>query len=119
MGRIHKALIAAQLAMALVMPLAQSAAAATFDGEWSVRIASSKPECGNGSTLSIGISNGRVASSSSMVEASGHVAEAGAISVTLVSGIKRATGFGHLSGSSGSGTWHGMACSGTWSAEKI
>ena len=119
MGQFRKALIAAHLLLALAAPLATPAAAAGFDGEWSVRIASSKPECGNGATLSIDISNGRVASSSASMQASGRVAEAGAINVTLVSGIKRAIGFGHLSGTSGSGIWHGMACSGTWTAQRI
>jgi hypothetical protein len=36
-----------------------------------------------------------------------------------MSGIKRAVGFGHLSGTSGSGTWRGPICSGTWTAQKI
>jgi hypothetical protein len=119
MGYVRKALIATHIALALAVSLAQSAAAATFDGEWSVRIASPKPECGNGATLSIGISNGRVASSGTTMQASGRVADGGMISVSLMSGIKHATGSGHLSGSSGAGTWHGMACSGTWTAEKI
>ena len=47
------------------------------------------------------------------------VAEAGSISVRLVSGIKRATGSGRLSGTSGSGTWRGTMCSGTWTASRI
>ena len=51
--------------------------------------------------------------------ASGRVADSGSISVTLASGIKHATGFGHLSGASGSGTWHGAMCSGTWTAQRI
>ena len=119
MGYVRKALIGTHIVLALAMPLAQSAAAATFDGQWSVRIASPKQECGDGATLSIGISNGRVASNNAAMQASGHVADAGSISVTLISGLKRAVGFGHLSGSSGSGTWRGMACSGTWTAEKI
>jgi hypothetical protein len=119
MGYVRKALIATHIALTLTTSLAQSAAAATFDGQWSVRIASSKQECGNGATLSIGITNGRVASSNASMQASGRVADVGTISVTLMSGIKRAVGFGSLSGSSGSGSWHGMACSGTWTAEKI
>jgi hypothetical protein len=119
MGYVRKALIATHIMLALTMPLARPAAAATFDGQWSVRIVSPNQECGNGATLSIGISNGRVASNNAAMQASGRVADAGTISVTLVSGIKRAVGFGHLSGSSGSGTWHGMACSGTWTAEKL
>jgi hypothetical protein len=39
--------------------------------------------------------------------------------VTLSNGVKRATGSGHLAGSSGSGTWHGPLCSGTWTAQRI
>jgi hypothetical protein len=39
--------------------------------------------------------------------------------VTLSSGVKRAIGFGHLSGTSGSGTWRGVMCTGSWTAEKL
>src|SRR5262245_25708716 len=92
------------LALFFALASAVQAKAATFDGEWSVHIASPSSKCGNGATLSIGISNGKIASGDATVKASGHVAEAGAVSVTLLSGIKRAVGFGHLSGTSGSGT---------------
>jgi len=54
-----------------------------------------------------------------MMTASGRVAEAGIISVTLVSGIKRAVGSGRLTATSGSGTWRGALCSGTWTAQRI
>jgi hypothetical protein len=117
MGRIRKTFIATTVALLAAISFASAASATTFDGEWSVRIASSSSTCGNGQTVSIGINNGQV--SSSMVQASGHVAEAGSISVTLVSGVKRATGFGRLSGTSGSGTWRGIMCSGTWTASRI
>jgi hypothetical protein len=93
-------------------------AATTFDGQWSVQIASSNSACTNGAAVSIGISNGQVASNTSSVSASGRVAEAGIINVTLSSGIKRAVGFGRLSGSSGSGTWRAALCSGTWTAQR-
>ena len=117
MGKIGKTFIAASIALLGFASFATAASATTFDGDWSVHIASSSSTCGNGQTVSIGISNGQV--SSSMVQASGHVAEAGSISVTLVSGVKRATGFGRLSGTSGSGTWRGTMCSGTWTASRI
>jgi hypothetical protein len=117
MAYIRKTLIAATVALIAAASFATGASATTFDGEWNVHIASSSSECGNGQTVAIGINNGNV--SSSMVTASGHVADAGNISVTLVSGIKRATGFGHLSATSGSGTWHGTLCSGTWTASRI
>ena len=51
--------------------------------------------------------------------ASGRVADAGSINVTLSTGIKRAVGFGRLSGTSGSGTWRGAMCTGTWTAERM
>jgi hypothetical protein len=116
MGYIRKTFIATAVALVAATSFAPVASATTFDGEWSVHIASSSSSCGNGQTVSIGINNGQV--SSSMIQASGRVAEAGSISVTLVSGVKRATGFGHLSATSGSGTWRGPLCSGTWTASR-
>jgi hypothetical protein len=119
MTNFRKVVIATSTAALLATQLATpAAAAASFDGSWNVRIASSSSECGNGATVSIGIANGKV-SGDGMMSASGHVADAGGITVTLVSGIKRATGFGHLSGTSGSGTWRGALCSGTWTATRI
>jgi hypothetical protein len=93
-------------------------ASTTFDGQWSVQIASSNSACTNGASVSIGINNGQVASNTSAVSASGRVADAGTIEVTLSSGIKRAVGFGRLSGTSGSGTWRAATCSGTWTAQR-
>jgi hypothetical protein len=99
--------------------IATPAAAATFDGSWNVQIASSNSVCGSGTTVSSGINHGQVESNNAMVTASGRVADAGSISVTLASGSKRAVGFGHLSATSGSGTWRGAMCSGTWTAQRI
>jgi len=98
--------------------LATPAVANTFDGQWNVQIASSNSACTNGASVAIGISNGQVASNTASVLASGRVAEAGVISVTLSSGVKRAVGYGRLSGSSGSGTWRAALCSGTWTAQR-
>ncbi|HLX17996.1 MAG TPA: hypothetical protein VKS24_22635 [Bradyrhizobium sp.] len=99
--------------------MATRAAAATYDGAWNVQIASSNGACPSGTNVSIGISNGQVASGNGTFTASGHVADAGTISVTLSSGMKRAVGFGRLAGTSGSGTWRGAMCSGTWTAQRI
>jgi hypothetical protein len=118
-GYFRKPFIAARLALLVGMPIATPAAAASFDGEWNVQIASTNSACGGGASLSIGINNGRVASTNAMMTASGRVADAGTISVTLISGIKRATGSGHLTATSGSGTWRGPLCSGTWTAQRI
>ena len=117
MNRFRKGLFATIIAIAF--PLAQAdAAGSTFDGTWNVRISSSSETCGNGATVAIGISNGQIASSSTAVTASGRVADAGSINVSLSTGIKHAVGSGRLSGTSGSGTWRGAMCSGTWTAER-
>jgi len=117
MTQFRKSAIAASLLAALAV--ATPAAAATFDGEWNVQIASSNAACTSGASVSIGISNGRVASTNAAVTASGSVADAGAIHVTLASGLKRAVGSGYLAGASGSGTWRAAPCSGTWTAQRI
>jgi len=119
MGPSRKASVIACILLLIGVSVATPAGAATFDGEWNVQIASSNGSCPNGTSVSIGISNGQVASSSSSFKASGHVADAGTISVTLSNGVKRASGFGRLAGTSGSGTWRGAMCSGTWTAQRI
>ena len=108
----------ASLLLAGTLLATPAAASTTFDGQWSVQIASSHSACSNGASVSIGISNGQVASNTASVSASGRVADAGVISVTLSSGIKRAVGFGRLNGTSGAGTWRAAACSGTWTAQR-
>jgi hypothetical protein len=119
MRNFSKSVIATCILLLTAMSVAKPAAAASFDGAWNVQIASTSSVCPNGTTVAIGISNGQVASNNAMVTASGRVADAGAISVTLVSGIKRAVGFGHLTATSGAGTWRGAMCSGTWTAQRI
>jgi hypothetical protein len=116
MRLFRKSAIAASLltALAVVTP----ATAATFDGDWNVQIASSNAACTSGTSVSIGINNGQVASTNMAVTASGRVAEAGAIQVTISSGMKRAVGSGRLTGTSGSGTWRAALCSGTWTAQR-
>jgi hypothetical protein len=112
-----KSLIAASLFVA-ALGFASPSAASTFDGDWNVQITSSNAACPSGTSVSIGINNGQVASNSGVVTASGRVADAGNINVTLASGVKRAVGTGRLSGTSGSGTWRAALCSGTWTAQR-
>ena len=119
MGDFRTTTLAIRVSLFAVISAAAPAAAATFDGEWNVRIASSSVACPSGTSVAIGINNGQVASSTAMMTASGRVADAGSISVTLISGIKRAVGSGRLTGTSGSGTWRGALCSGTWTARRI
>jgi hypothetical protein len=117
MLKSRKSVITALLLAAL--GLATPCAAATFDGDWNVQITSSNAACSSGASVSIGLNNGQVASNSTAVTASGRVAEAGAIRVTLASGPKRAVGSGFLTGTSGSGTWRAALCSGTWTAQRM
>jgi hypothetical protein len=119
MGHFSKSTLAIRVLLFAAMASATPAAAASFDGEWSVQIASSSTACTNGAAVSLGISNGQIASNSAAVTASGRVADAGTINVTLTSGVKRAIGYGHLAGASGSGTWRAALCSGTWTAQRI
>jgi hypothetical protein len=112
----RKSLLAASLLA--ILGLTTPSAAATFDGDWNVQITSSNAACPSGTSVSIGINNGQVASNSGAVTASGRVADAGNINVTLASGVKRAVGTGRLSGTSGSGTWRAALCSGTWTAQR-
>ncbi len=118
MGHFRKSLTAAVALIAVGTSIATPAAAAGFDGSWSVHIASSHAACGDGADVSLAISNGQI-SGGGMVTASGHVAPAGSISVSLKSGLKHAVGSGRLSEASGSGTWKGDMCSGTWTARRI
>ena len=97
MRQSRKTIVAARILLLMAMSAATPAAAATFDGEWNVQIASTN----------------------ALMTASGRVADAGNIAVTLTSGIKRAVGSGHLTATSGSGTWRGALCSGTWTAQRI
>ena len=113
-----KSLIAASL-LATTLGFAAPSAAATFDGDWNVQITSSNAACPSGASVSIEINNGQVASNSGAITASGRVADAGNINVTLANGVKRAVGTGRLSGTSGSGTWRAALCSGTWTAQRI
>jgi hypothetical protein len=119
MPSLRKTIIVARILLFGGASVTTPAAAASFDGAWNVQIASTSSACGGGASISIGINNGQIASNSAMMTASGHVADAGSIRVTLTSGVKRAVGSGRLAGTSGSGTWRGALCSGTWTAQRI
>ena len=69
MGQFRKATIVTGLLLLAGLSIARPAAASSFDGQWSVQIASSNSACGDGATVSIGISNGQVASTNSAVSA--------------------------------------------------
>src|ERR1700751_5912165 len=98
---------------------AANAGSPRYDGMWSVSIVTEKGDCDRGYRYPIRISNGvLVNGGNDPFTISGKVAPSGAITVTVSSGSKTATGSGHLAGNSGEGLWHGGACSGTWTAER-
>ncbi|WP_291861659.1 hypothetical protein [Bradyrhizobium sp.] len=119
MERFRSMLVASRILMLAASMTSTPAAAATFDGAWNVQIVSTNAACGSGTTVSIGINNGQIASSNALMTASGRVAGAGNVSVTMTSGMKRAVGSGQLTATTGSGTWRGALCSGTWTAQRI
>jgi hypothetical protein len=118
MGYFRRTFIATRILILLGMLAASPVAASTFDGSWNVRIASTNTACRGETTIGIGINNGKVESANALMTASGRVADAGDISVTVTDGMKRAVGSGRLTGTSGSGTWRGTLCSGTWTAQR-
>lgn len=114
-------LLAATKVFACIVSLlaTPAAAAAPFDGAWTVSISTQKGSCDSGS-IPIEVSDGRIRSGHPSVAISGRVAHSGGISVTVGGGVKKASGSGRLTGANGSGTWSGGGgvCSGTWVAER-
>ena len=103
---------------AAIISVSPALASTGYDGHWNVQISSTRANCPSGQSFTIAIDKGQVASAGGVFNASGQVGDGGNISVTLSSGLKRATGLGRLSTASGSGTWHGDLCSGTWTASR-
>jgi hypothetical protein len=115
-----KAICIGRVVLAVALISSVPALASTgYDGHWNVQISSNRPNCPSGASFSIAIERGQVASTGGMFNASGRVADTGIINVVLSSGLKRASGLGHLSADAGSGTWHGAMCSGSWNAQKL
>ena len=96
-----------------------AAAAAPFDGSWTVKIASNSEACKSG-TLPIEVREGKIVSGNPVVNVSGQVAQSGGLRVVVGDGMRKANGSGRLSASGGSGTWSGGGgiCTGTWVAER-
>jgi hypothetical protein len=95
------------------------AAAAPFDGSWTVKIASNSGACKSGS-IPVEVKDGKIVSNNPIVNVSGQVGQTGGLKVVVGDGIRKANGSGKLSGTSGSGTWSGGGgiCTGTWVAER-
>jgi hypothetical protein len=96
-----------------------AAAAAPFDGSWTVKIASNSSACKSGE-LPIEVRDGKIVSGNPVVNISGQVGQSGGLRVVVGDGVRKANGSGKLAGTSGNGTWSGGGgiCSGTWVAER-
>jgi len=113
---------------ALLMGLAiggapRDAMAAPYDGSWTVLIITEQGSCDRGYRYNINVSKGHVRyQGEASVDLSGTVAPNGLVKVSIKLGDKGANGTGHLSGSSGAGTWRGAGsnggCAGRWEAER-
>jgi hypothetical protein len=105
----------------LAAPVPQAAAAAAFDGRWSVTIVPTSGECSARRTVPIQVSNGRITYDGSFrAQAKGKVSPKGAIDVTFARKGDVANATGSLARSSGRGRWTSPTkdCAGTWSARR-
>src|SRR5262245_24685332 len=102
-------LMAGAAALALVAAFAAAApakSAPSFDGLWSVVIITDKGACDRAYRYPIRIARGTVlaAEPTPMIQISGRVTDAGAVTVTVNSGNKSAHGTGRLNGAAGAGS---------------
>lgn len=96
-------------------------AGGSFDGAWRVTIITQSGNCDPAYSYPVKVEGGRVSySGDGSFDISGHVGDAGAVSVTIARGDQKASGSGKLSANSGAGQWSGKSsstsCSGRWEA---
>lgn len=105
---------------------APPAAAAKFDGSWSMVAVTTRGHCGT-IPMGLGIRGGRVYATGGSfafyaIRLGGRVAANGAASINAVAGPRTAHGTGRFKSSQGSGTWRGKGpsglCSGVWNASR-
>lgn len=110
-------------ALAAVVQPASTKAAGSFDGAWRVTIITQSGNCDPAYSYPVKVEGGRVSySGDGDFDISGHVGDAGGVSVTIARGDQKASGSGKLSANSGSGQWSGKSsstsCSGRWEATR-
>jgi len=123
---INYSIRAATLAMvfaAVMSSAAPSVQAASFDGPWSVLVVTRSGPCDQAYRYGVTIARGVVYyAGGGPVSLTGRVSPSGAVTVRVSSGPQYAVGSGHLSRSSGRGSWRGQGaggtCSGVWSATR-
>lgn len=107
----------------IMFAAASPAAAASFDGAWSVLIVTEKGDCDRAYRYEVSVSDGQVRyRGSGSVKVSGTVSPQGAVRVRIMVGENAAQANGRLTGNGGVGTWQGAGiddvCTGRWEAEK-
>jgi hypothetical protein len=110
-------------ALAATAPVAApkaTAAATSFDGNWSVLIVTDKGTCDKAYRYPVVIRSGAVLyGGRSGFAVDGRVDAKGVVRVRIAYGGQAADGVGRLALKSGSGTWTaGTACTGRWKAER-
>ena len=116
-------ILAGALASASIATPAGTAVARTsYDGSWSVLIITQSGACDRAYRYGVQISNGYVLGGGGPANLQGHVANNGAVRVSVSAGDQRAAGSGRLSRDRGSGVWRGQGptgtCAGRWTAER-
>ena len=116
------AFAAAALTAAIVLAGAAKAGS-SFDGSWKVTIITQSGNCDPAYSYPVKVVGGRVSySGDGSFDISGHVGDAGAVSVAIARGDQKASASGKLSANSGSGQWSGKSsstsCSGRWEATR-
>lgn len=112
------------LAVGCTLAVACGASAAnakpSFDGLWTVAVVTKSGPCNGGYHYPVRIKEGAlVDGGQGLIDVSGRVGGGGEVSVTMSHGVMRARGAGHLSGTTGSGSWHAPGCVGSWTAQKL
>lgn len=107
--------------LGVALALAGTARAASFDGPWTVVIATQSGNCDAAYSFPLQVSGGRITSSGGAAM-NGRVSGNGGVSVSISSGGSSGKASGRLFGSSGSGRWSGILsgarCSGRWEASR-
>ncbi len=116
------AFAAAALTAAIVLAVSAKAGS-SFDGAWKVTIITQSGNCDPAYSYPVKVVGGRVSySGDGSFDISGHVGDAGAVSVAIARGDQKASANGKLSANSGSGQWSGKSsstsCSGRWEATR-
>jgi hypothetical protein len=108
---------------AMVGSVHASHAASGFDGSWSVSVQSSFGKCEASAHYALRVENGRIRHDGGDAVVSGSVDGRGNIRVSILQNGHGASGSGHLSGSTGVGTWRGhrsaIVCGGRWEAQRL